>query len=152
MLVRFTCLDNSEVIVIVMNENEKALTIEQIRATEDEKMLVKIWLEKMLCADFEGKETIRTQINYALKFSQFTFFRHYANVFVGFHINEAISLLPWKMGVPISMDAFQQNAAPIFFVLHTKNGFIIELEVGTADASEIDIFNIDLSDVVYSVE
>ena len=118
-----------------MNDTEKALVIE--------------WLGKITSIDFEGKKVVKSQLEKATvtKIS-----KRYSHVFVEFQFNSIVPLLPFKkLGSPIQMSAHQQNKPPIFFVLIAKDGVIIELEVGTVDASELDIYNIDLSNVEYSV-
>lgn len=49
------------------------------------------------------------------------------------------------------MRAFQQSTAPIVFLLHVINGIIDELEIFTADLTQIDADSIELEKVEYEV-
>ena len=105
-----------------------------------EKELAHKWLEKILSVDFDGRDIVLEQ----LKLANMTLSRHYAYVDVEFHFEKDVPLLPWKRGVPISMDALQKNKAPIIFVLHVNESIITALEVCTADSSKLDIYDVEL--------
>ena len=49
------------------------------------------------------------------------------------------------------MIAFQNSTAPIVFLLHVVNGVIYELEIITADSTQIDADSIQLEKVEYEV-
>ena len=49
------------------------------------------------------------------------------------------------------MRAFQQPSVPIVFLLHVVNGLIDELEIITADSTQIDANNIILEKVEYEI-
>ena len=49
------------------------------------------------------------------------------------------------------MIAFQNSTAPIVFLLHVVNGVIDELEIITADSTQIDADRIQLEKVEYEV-
>ena len=49
------------------------------------------------------------------------------------------------------MIAFQNSTAPIVFLLHVVNGVIDELEIITADSTQIDADSIQLEKVEYEV-
>jgi len=121
-----------------------------VRLNKIEKILVAKWLEKILFIDFEGKKIIQEQLK---SVSAMTISKCYSHVFVEFHFEGDVSILSnRRLHSPIQMSANQQYIPPIFFVLMARNGIVFELEVGTVDASELDIFNIDLSDVEYHIE
>jgi len=132
-----------------MCDKENTSIVEQMKLSPSEKVFVLLWTKKLLCVDFEGVDAIKKQIEHALQFDLISFYHHNANIWIGFHLDNFEPLHPKKLGVPISMTAFQENKAPIFFVIHVKNGIIIEIEVGTDDLSNIDINCIDLTNVEY---
>lgn len=49
------------------------------------------------------------------------------------------------------MIVFQNSTAPIVFLLHVVNGVIDELEIITADSTQIDVDSIQLEKVEYEV-
>ena len=58
---------------------------------------------------------------------------------------------PYSVRVPVEMIAFQNSTAPIVFLLHVVNGVIDELEIITADSTQIDADSIQLEKVEYEV-
>lgn len=50
------------------------------------------------------------------------------------------------------MRALQQSSVPIVFLLHVMNGVIDELEIITADSTQIDAENINLERVAYEID
>lgn len=58
---------------------------------------------------------------------------------------------PFHVRVPVEMRAFQQASAPIVFLLHIVGGVINELEIITADSTQIEADNIELTRVEYEV-
>lgn len=49
------------------------------------------------------------------------------------------------------MRAFQKASAPIVFLLHIVDGVINELEIITADSTQIEADNIELTRIEYEV-
>lgn len=68
-----------------------------------------------------------------------------------FKVEEEIEPYPFHVRVPVEMRAFQQASAPIVFLLHIVDGVINELEIITADSTQIEADNIELTRVEYEV-
>ena len=68
-----------------------------------------------------------------------------------FKIEGEIEPYPYLVRVPVEMRAFQTSTAPIVFLLHVVNGVIDELEIITADLTQIDADSIKLEKVEYEV-
>ena len=99
---------------------------------------VAIWLKRLLCVDFKGKDIIERQIQGL----EFEIKEEYAYISVEFVKNENLESFPSDVRVPLEMRVFQEQAAPIVFLLHIINGYVNELEIITADSSQINISNL----------
>ena len=102
------------------------------------------WISDFLSEPFPGRSVVWEQINNAL----ITVVVEYSYVSVEFLVDKCTRLLPGKYGTPSALVA-PPNGSPLLIVLHSSGEVITELEIITADATEIDIFNIDLSDIEY---
>ena len=61
-------------------------------------------------------------------------------------------IYPHSVRVPIEMRAFQEESAPIVFMLHVINGYLDELEIFSADGSTINVDNISLDKLEYVID
>ena len=105
------------------------------------------WIEKVLAVEFKGNKLLLRQILRAKVFLE----QGYDFISLKFKTEEK-EKYPYSVRVPVEMRAFQNNSAPIVFILHVVNGFIDELEVITADSSKIDMATINLDKVEYVIE
>ncbi len=106
----------------------------------------KHWLEKMLDIEFKGKSVLLRQLLNAKVILE----QGYDFISLKFKI-EGTEKYPYPVRVPVEMRTFNENTAPIVFLLHIINGFIDELEVITADSSRIDIEIIEFDKVEYVI-
>lgn len=105
------------------------------------------WIDRLLCVSFKGKEIVEKQI----KNSELTVEQNYSYISIKFKIKEGVDKFPFNIRVPLEMRIFQKTAAPIVFLLHIVNGIVNELEIITADSSEIDISNLQYQKVEYEI-
>lgn len=68
-----------------------------------------------------------------------------------FKVENDVEKYPYQIKVPVEMRAYQKESAPIVFLLHVIDGVIDELEIISADASEIKINDIKTENVQYEV-
>ncbi len=108
---------------------------------------VTIWLKRLLCVDFKGKEIIERQIQGL----EFEIKEEYAYISVEFVKKDNLESFPSDVRVPLEMRVFQEQAAPIVFLLHIINGYVNELEIITADSSQINISNLKYQKVEYEI-
>ena len=59
---------------------------------------------------------------------------------------------PHSVRVPVEMRAFQEESAPIVFMLHVIEGYLDELEIFSADGSTIIGDNISLDKLEYVID
>ena len=104
------------------------------------------WIEKILAAEFKGKNILFRQIQK----SKVVLEQGYDFISLKFKTEES-ERYPYLVRVPVEMRVFQKGSAPIVFLLHIVNGFIDELEVLTADSSKIDSASIELDKVEYVI-
>jgi len=107
----------------------------------------KKWIDKLLDVDFKGKDILAEQI---LK-SQVAYKKEYAFISLKFNVINNTGKYPYSTRVPVEMRAYQDESAPIVFLLHIIDGLVNELEVISADSSEIVESAISLNRVEYEV-
>lgn len=107
----------------------------------------KKWINILLNIDFKGKDILMKQVSNAKVICN----QEYDYISIKFYIEAGIELYPYRVRVPVEMRAFQEASAPIIFLLHIINGVIDELEIITADSSQINPNNIKLTNVEYEV-
>lgn len=107
----------------------------------------KLWLNKLLEAEFKGKEIIIQQLGNTEVFCE----ENYQYISINFYVENFIEKYPYEVRVPVEMRAFQENSNPIVFLLHIIDGFVNELEVFTADLSKINGNDISLDNVEYEI-
>lgn len=108
----------------------------------------KEWFNKLLEAEFKGKDIIVHQ----LENSNVIYEENYSYISIKIHVNEDFEKYPYEVRVPVEMRAFQKNLAPIVFMLHIIDGLVNELEIFTADLSLIDAKNISLDNVEFIID
>ena len=107
----------------------------------------KKWLDKLLDTDFKGKDILVKQISK----SQVTYEKEYAFISLKFEEVNSIEEYPYPVRVPVEMRAYQEEGAPIVFLLHIIDGLVNELEIISADSSQIIEDAISLKNVEYEV-
>ena len=107
-----------------------------------------LWLGKLFSVDFKGKEILQNQL---LK-AEITVYEEFSFISLKFNIDVSIKRFPFNDIVPVEMRAFQENSAPIIFLLCVIDGFIDEIEVFTADSSEINTDLINLENIEYIID
>lgn len=105
------------------------------------------WIHKLTDIEFQGRDILLQQF---LK-AKIIYKQEYAYISIKFTVEDDIEPYPYHVRVPVEMRAFQQSSAPIIFLLHIVNGIIDELEVFTADLTQIDTDNIELERVEYEI-
>ena len=101
----------------------------------------------MMNVEFQGRDILLKQFSKA----KIVYKQEYAFISIKFKIEGEIELYPFHVRVPVEMRAFQQASAPIVFILHIVGGVINELEIITADSTQIEANNIELTRVEYEV-
>lgn len=107
----------------------------------------KEWLDSLFNIDFKGRDILQKQVLNAKR----SYNQGHDYISLKFNIQDKIERYPYKVRVPVEMRAFQQKSLPIIFLLHIINGVIDELEIITADSSQINLDNIELEKVEYEV-
>lgn len=106
------------------------------------------WLEKLLAAPFRGKEILQKQLaNAAVSVQQGCAF-----LSLKLLVKNETGKYPYPVRVPVEMRAYQEKTAPVVFLLHVLDGMADELEIVTADLSQIDPEYIRLDNVEYAVD
>lgn len=108
---------------------------------------IKHWLNKLLSINFKGKHIILSQLNAC----ETDYSCEWEYCSVEFILKGEVRKYPYKTNVPVIMDAFQKNSAPISFILHLKDGIIDELEVLILDGGRIHPESIEMDNVEYHV-
>ena len=93
------------------------------------------WINRLMDVEFRGRDILLIILPSQPKFK----------------IEGEIEPYPYRVRVPVEMRAFQTSTAPIVFLLHVVNGVIDELEIITADLTQIDADSIKLEKVEYEV-
>ena len=106
------------------------------------------WIAALMNVKFQGRDILLEQFAKA----NVIFKQEYAFISLKFKIEGKIELYPYHVRVPVEMRAFQQSSAPIVFLLHVINGIIDELEIITADSTQIDAENINLERIEYEID
>ena len=105
------------------------------------------WIDSLMSVEFQGRDILLKQLSKAR-----VMYKHgYSFISIQFKIEGEMELYPYRVRVPVEMRAFQQSSAPIVFLLHIINGVIDELEIVTADSTQIDANNIGLDRVEYEI-
>ena len=97
--------------------------------------------------EFQGRDVLLQQFSKA----RIVYEQEYAFISIKFKVEEEIEPYPFHVRVPVEMRAFQQESAPIIFLLHIVGGVINELEIITADSTQIEADNIELTRVEYVI-
>ena len=105
------------------------------------------WINSLMNVEFQGRDILLKQFSKA----KIIYDQEYAFISLKFKIEGEIEPYPYRVRVPVEMRAFQTSTAPIVFLLHVVNGVIDELEIITADSTQIDADSIQLEKVEYEV-
>ena len=105
------------------------------------------WINSLMNVEFQGRDILLKQFSKA----KIIYYQEYAFISLKFKIEGEIEPYPYRVRVPVEMRAFQTSTAPIVFLLHVVNGVIDELEIITADSTQIDADSIQLEKVEYEV-
>lgn len=106
------------------------------------------WIAALMNVKFQGRDILLKQLTKA----NIIYRQEYSFISIKFKIEGKMEPYPYRVRVPVEMRAFQQSAAPIVFLLHVINGIIDELEIITADSTQIDAENISLERVEYEID
>ena len=91
------------------------------------------WLEVMLSNDFLYRTELIEQINHAEIVREYT--KYYLSL--KFKVSRAVSATGCNTRIPVEMRIYKSGCVPIQFLLHIVDGYISELEIFSADSSEI---------------
>ncbi len=105
------------------------------------------WIDSLMNVEFYGRDILLKQFSKARIINK----QEYAFISIKFKIEGEIEPYPFQVRVPIEMRAFQKASAPVVFLLHIVGGVINELEIFTADSTQIEADNIELTRVEYEV-
>ncbi|MDE7435259.1 MAG: hypothetical protein K2N01_05505 [Lachnospiraceae bacterium] len=105
------------------------------------------WINSVMDVKFRGRDILLKQFSKA----KIIYNQEYAFISLKFEVEGEIEPYPYGVRVPVEMRAFQNSTAPIVFLLHVVNGVIDELEIITADLTQIDADSIQLEKVEYEV-
>ncbi|MBQ5447155.1 MAG: hypothetical protein IIT48_10905 [Lachnospiraceae bacterium] len=105
------------------------------------------WINRLMDVEFRGRDILLKQFSKA----KIIYKQEYAFISLKFKVEGEIESYPYRVRVPVEMRAFQTSTAPIVFLLHVVNGVIDELEIITADSTQIDADSIKLEKVEYEV-
>ena len=107
----------------------------------------KEWLEKLLNVDIKDRDILMRQISDA----HISHEKEYSFISLKFERIDSLEKYPYSVRVPVEMRAYQDRGAPVVFLIHIIDGIINELEVFTADSSEIKEEAISLEAVEYEI-
>lgn len=105
------------------------------------------WINRLMDVEFRGRDILLKQFSKA----NIIYKQEYAFISLKFKVEGEIEPYPYRVRVPVEMRAFQNSTAPIVFLLHIVNEVIDELEIITADSTQIDADSIQLEKVEYEV-
>ncbi len=105
------------------------------------------WIDSLMNVEFQGKDILLKQFSKA----KIVYKQEYAFISIKFKVEGKIEPYPFHVRVPIEMRAFQKASAPIVFLLHIVGGVINELEIITADSTQIEADNIELTRIEYEI-
>lgn len=105
------------------------------------------WIDCLMNVEFQGRDILLKQFSKA----RIVYKQEYTFISIKFKIEGEIEPYPFHIRVPVEMRAFQQTSAPIVFLLHIVGGVINELEIISADSTQIEADNIELTRVEYEV-
>ena len=108
----------------------------------------RLWIDSLMNAEFRGRDILLRQLSK----SKIIYRQEYAFISIKFKVEGDVEPYPYHVRVPIEMRAFQSLSAPIIFLMHIVNGIIDELEIITADSTQIDADNIELERVEYEID
>lgn len=106
------------------------------------------WITALMNVEFQGRDILLKQFEKA----SIVYKQEYAFISIKFKIEGKTELYPYPVRVPVEVRALQQSSVPIVFLLHVINGVIDELEIITADSTQIDAENISLQRVAYEID
>lgn len=94
----------------------------------------KIWIGTMVSKKFDYKQELLDQVNSA------DILREYTDYYISLKFNVSAQEKPIIIDAvtPIEMRVYRQNMAPVLFLLHLQQGFLVELEILNADSSKLD--------------
>lgn len=99
------------------------------------------WIDRLMNVEFQGRDILLKHFSKA----RIVYKQEYAFISLKFKVEGEIEPYPFHVRVPVEMRAFQQASAPIVFLLHIVGGVINELEIITADSTQIEADNIELN-------
>ena len=105
------------------------------------------WINSLMNVEFQGRDILLKQFSKA----KIIYDQEYAFISLKFKIESEVEPYQYSVRVPVEMIAFQNSTAPIVFLLHVVNGVIDELEIITADSTQMDADSIQLEKVEYEV-
>jgi hypothetical protein len=105
------------------------------------------WIDKLLDVDLQGKDILMKQFLKAQAICE----KGYEFISLKFEVKNSDEKYPYPIRVPIEMRAFQEGSAPVIFLLHIIDGLVNELEIFSADLSQIIEDNISLKTVEYEI-
>ena len=105
------------------------------------------WINRLMDVQFQGRDILLKQFSKA----KIIYNQEYALISIKFKVEGEIEPYPYRVRVPVEMRAFQTSTAPIVFLLHVVNGVIDELEIITADSTQIDADRIKIEKVEHEV-
>lgn len=105
------------------------------------------WINSLMDVEFQGRDILLKQFSKA----KIIYKQEHPFISLKFKVEGEIEPYPYRVRVPVEMRAFQNSTAPIVFLLHVVNGVIDELEIITADSTQIDADSIQLEKVEYEV-
>ena len=107
----------------------------------------KTWLKCMFKPNFKDKNILMKQAKESLVTTL------YDEGFISIKFsNFQGDKYPHSVRVPVEMRAFQEESAPIVFMLHVIEGYLDEVEIFSADGSTIIGDNISLDKLEYVID
>ena len=106
------------------------------------------WIKKVLDNEFLGKEILLEQVSQ----SQVSVEKERGYVSIIFEVSGNVEQYPYTARVLVEMHAFQEAEAPIVFLLHVIDGLVNELEIYSADGSDIHVSTISLDRVEHVMD
>ena len=105
------------------------------------------WIDKLLDVDFKGRDILARQIIESVV----TYRKEHAFISLKFEEIYCTEKYPYQIRVPVEMRAYQDKGAPVLFLLHIIDGLVNELEIVSADLSEIVESTISLENVKHEI-
>lgn len=105
------------------------------------------WIEDIFKVDFKDKDVLITQVQHCLVTSTY----NSGFISLKFHV-DIEEKYPHSVRVPVEMRVFLKDRAPIVFLIHVIQGYLDELEIFSADGSEIDVEKMLIDKIEYVVD